>query len=64
MESDRTMDEGVGMQLLLEGKKTLTIGVDALELSGADASENTCGGSLLLLIITRPCCKEIGPLIL
>lgn len=41
------MDEGVGMQLLLEGKKTLTIGVNALELRGADASENTHGGSPL-----------------
>lgn len=26
------------MQLLLEGKKTLTIGTNALELNGADAS--------------------------
>ncbi|KAF5018691.1 hypothetical protein F66182_9305 [Fusarium sp. NRRL 66182] len=34
MESDRSTDEGVGMQLLLEGKKKLTIGIDALELDG------------------------------
>ncbi|KAM5354378.1 hypothetical protein ACJ41O_001027 [Fusarium nematophilum] len=45
MESDRTMDEAVGMQLLLEGKKTLTIGADDLELNGADASETTCPAS-------------------
>jgi sphingosine kinase len=27
------MDGGVGMQLLLEGKKKLTIGIDGLELN-------------------------------
>ena len=30
------MDGGVGMQLLLEGKKRLTIGVGGLELNGAN----------------------------
>ena len=30
------MDGGVGMQLLLEGKKKLTIGVGGLELNGAN----------------------------
>jgi hypothetical protein len=33
-ETDRKMEEGVGIQLLLEGKKKLTIGVDGLELNG------------------------------
>jgi hypothetical protein len=30
------MDGGVGMQLLLGGKKKLTIGIDGLELNGAN----------------------------
>ncbi|KAF5719715.1 sphingosine kinase [Fusarium mundagurra] len=34
------MDEGIGMQLQLEGKKTLTIGVDVLELSDPVAKKS------------------------
>lgn len=38
-ETDRKMEEGVGMQLLLEGKKKLTIGADGLEFNGANFGE-------------------------
>lgn len=34
-EIDRKMDEGIGMLLLLEDKKKLTIGIEELELNGA-----------------------------
>lgn len=40
MASDLTMDDGVGMRLELEGKKTLTIGTDNLELHGTEAPES------------------------
>lgn len=38
-EADRKMEEGIGLQLLLEGKKKLTIGVDGLELNGTNIGE-------------------------
>lgn len=38
---DRKMDEGIGMLLLLEDKKKLTIGIEELELNGADLLEKT-----------------------
>ncbi|UPL03762.1 hypothetical protein LCI18_014696 [Fusarium solani-melongenae] len=60
MESDRTMDEGVGMQLLLEGKKTLTIGVDALELS--DPVAKKAGRSSCSPLSSRPVSKNSVPL--
>lgn len=60
MESDRTMDEGVGMQLLLEGKKTLTIGVDALELSDPVAKRS--GRSSCSPLTSRPVSKNSVPL--
>lgn len=40
MASDSTMDDGVGMRLQLEGKKTLTIGTDNLELHGTAVPES------------------------
>ncbi|KPM44852.1 hypothetical protein AK830_g1721 [Neonectria ditissima] len=46
MASDLTMDDGVGMRLELEGKKTLTIGVDDLLLNDPVAQKsgrNSCG---------------------
>jgi sphingosine kinase len=40
-EIDRKMEEGIGMLLLLEGKKKLTIGIEELELNGADLLKET-----------------------
>jgi hypothetical protein len=42
MESDKTMDEGVGMRLELEGKRALIIGTENLELHGAYGSLGEC----------------------
>ena len=39
MESDKTIEDGVGMRLDLEGKRTLTIGVVDLVLSGTEVPE-------------------------
>jgi len=41
-EDIRKIDKGIRIQVQLGGKKILTIGVDALELSGVDISETTC----------------------
>ncbi|KAF4467437.1 sphingosine kinase [Fusarium albosuccineum] len=60
MESDRTMDEGVGMQLQLEGKKTLTIGVDALELN--DPAAKKAGRSSCGPLTSAPAAKNTVPL--
>ncbi|RGP61723.1 sphingosine kinase [Fusarium sporotrichioides] len=38
-ETDRKMEEGVGMRLLLEGKRRLTIGTDGLEFNGPIAKK-------------------------
>jgi hypothetical protein len=45
-EADREMEQGVGMHLLLEGSKKLTIGVDGLELNGVDIIKQTQGQAL------------------
>ncbi|CAM1507407.1 Fc.00g070480.m01.CDS01 [Cosmosporella sp. VM-42] len=46
MESDKTIEEGVGMRLDLEGKKTLTLGLSDLVLNDPAAKRsgrNSCG---------------------
>ncbi|KAG8349603.1 hypothetical protein FVEN_g12219 [Fusarium venenatum] len=58
-ETDRKMEDGVGMRLLLEGKKRLTIGADGLEFNGPIAKKT--GRSSCAPLTSTGSSKDIIP---
>lgn len=41
MDSDKTIGEGIGMRLNVDGKRTLVIGLNGLELRGREVPDGT-----------------------